>query len=100
MQIEHARQTSISDFEHFTNWKNNRQKICFWKFSNIFLELPETEYMYNNTCWWICVQNFKSGYIEKRLSLTVLNAQKATFYAISEDLGIFPILNFCPIWTV
>ena len=76
------------------------KKYVFENFPTFFLELPETEYMYNNTCWWICVQNFKSGYIEKRLSLTVLNAQKATFYAISEDLGIFPILNFCPIWTV
>ena len=39
------------------------------------------------------MQNFKSGYIEKRLSLTVLNAQKATFYAISEGLGIFSYLK-------
>ena len=76
------------------------KKYVFENFPTFFLELPETVYMYNNTCWWICVQNFKSGYIEKRLSLTVLNAQKAMFYAISEDLGIFPILNFCPIWTV
>ena len=50
MQIEHARQTSISDFEHFTNWKNNRQKYVFENFPTFFLELPETEYMYNNTC--------------------------------------------------
>ena len=75
------------------------------------------KYVFENfpTFFWnyqkrnICITTLVDEYVckisspailKKRLSLTVLNAQKATFYAISEDLGIFPILNVCPIWTV
>ena len=48
----------------------------------------------------ICKKKTQVDNLKKRLRFAVLNAKKATFYAVYKDFGIFPIFKFCTIWTV
>ena len=79
-----------------------REKYQNYYFSKVFPEnfriFNKPEYMRKNTCLYICVgTKFKAGMLQKHISFAVLNAQKATFYAIYEDFVDF---HFFPIWFV
>ena len=99
--IKHADWTWLSNRSQFMILKTN-----IWKLFILFLFLLQNfprkflscqkmgiYLLHKKNCWWIRIK-ISSDYSGKQLSFVVLNGQKANFYAIYEDFGIFSIFIF------
>ena len=79
--------------------RNGHQTYLLYRIFQPFLASITQEFMSKNTCLSICVQNF-CCYLKNGWVLPFWMPKKASFDAINEYFGIFPILKLCPIWAV
>ena len=102
--IEPGYDTATSDlriFENFENWENTNKKF-YWKFPKKIFGFFKNRNIYERTLFneYMYAQNFELLAWKMAEFCRFECPKRLLFYAIFEDLGVFPIFKFCPIWAV